>query len=399
MLTKLIQDKIDQLLAKMPADLKALREKKLRIIFSELFGDDTYFVSKYLDGFLQETPTRGNFAVLEYFQNIELCLSRQNLTKENYVYLMKQYQELKTELRKRLFNNLNYNYFNFPDALVTNPARNIIELVDQVNSYTLVYYLEHIEKAVPMFGQHRADKSPEMIKLFSALQVSQIKAQYNLLAFLEIVKEVTSQESNPERKEYLEDLYHLLLHVLNKTLIQKLYIEVAQLKTDVPAENRGSQQLTTRLKIYYAYDNEAFILRFDLPHLGKDNPHLNIETSSGYRDHINFLTSTAAEITDGLYNAMEKLLQASTLPFIDYQKHQRSEKDIDYFDLIKLKTTLAQAMSQILAIGPLTEEQRELIVKQIAAADREFIGEELDECADLFLIEVGVAVLRNSSFL
>ncbi|MBQ2886454.1 MAG: hypothetical protein IJE43_22270 [Alphaproteobacteria bacterium] len=121
-----------------------------------------------------------------------------------------------------------------------------------------------------------------------------------------------------EYDEYINNYAEIFIDMFQEIMfcgeIHKIYVQQKKFDKNVPADERGSKNATTRISIIFsAGNNDIFILRIDLPHKGEKKLHLNMHECvngeilpTGYplehsRDNIKMLRLLVGENFDTLF--------------------------------------------------------------------------------------------------
>ena len=103
-------------------------------------------------------------------------------------------------------------------------------------------------------------------------------------------------------KEVFFEIAGWLLQNLKRPNIFHISVEPNAVNTTKSIENRGAEDNTTRIKIYYGleYSEECHVLRLDLPHKGEPQIHINIDSVGEQSRHV-YLTEKNVDdhILDG----------------------------------------------------------------------------------------------------
>ncbi len=85
-----------------------------------------------------------------------------------------------------------------------------------------------------------------------------------------------------EYEEYMQDYAKQLIDLIQEIMfcgeIHKIYIQMKEYNIEIPMDERGSDDATTRFSIIFTASNDdIYLLRIDLPHKGEEKFHLNLQ--------------------------------------------------------------------------------------------------------------------------
>ena len=105
-----------------------------------------------------------------------------------------------------------------------------------------------------------------------------------------------------EYEEYMQDYAKQLIDLIQEIMfcgeIHKIYIQMKEYNIEIPMDERGSDDATTRFSIIFTASNDdIYLLRIDLPHKGEEKFHLNLQ------EYINGkLVATGYPLDDDIKN-------------------------------------------------------------------------------------------------
>lgn len=87
-----------------------------------------------------------------------------------------------------------------------------------------------------------------------------------------------SYEYEEYMHEYARQLIDLIQEIMFCGEIHKIYIQMKDYNIEIPMDERGSDDATTRFSIIFsACNDDVYLLRIDLPHKGEEKLHLNMQ--------------------------------------------------------------------------------------------------------------------------
>ncbi len=87
-----------------------------------------------------------------------------------------------------------------------------------------------------------------------------------------------SYEYEEYMQEYARQLIDLIQEIMFCGEIHKIYIQMKEYNIEIPMDERGSDDATTRFSIIFSASNDdIYLLRIDLPHKGEEKLHLNMQ--------------------------------------------------------------------------------------------------------------------------
>lgn len=93
-----------------------------------------------------------------------------------------------------------------------------------------------------------------------------------------------SYEYEEHIREYAKIFIEILQEIMFCSEIHRIYIQMKDYNAEIPSEERGSGDATTRFSIIFSAKNsDIYVLRIDLPHKGEGLLHLNMEECVGER--------------------------------------------------------------------------------------------------------------------
>jgi len=136
------------------------------------------------------------------------------------------------------------------------------------------------------YGVEAKEESPVDVKLLLAGVYSTVKIMQGYCAFVSFCSSLLIATLSDEKyHESLLDMMCFFLREFHNSYIFRIEIPATPLNEKQDVENRGSEDHTTRMKIYL-YDTKRvpYVVRVDMPHKGDGNEkqlHFNVETVGG----------------------------------------------------------------------------------------------------------------------
>lgn len=119
---------------------------------------------------------------------------------------------------------------------------------------------------------------------------------------LELILALICIYKSYEYEEYMQDYAKQLIDLIQEIMfcgeIHKIYIQMKEYNIEIPMDERGSDDATTRFSIIFTASNDdIYLLRIDLPHKGEEKFHLNLH------EYINGkLVATGYPLDDDIKN-------------------------------------------------------------------------------------------------
>jgi hypothetical protein len=206
---------------------------------------------------------------------------------------------------------------------------------------------------------------------------------------------------NDVEKNVFNKIAGWLLENLENPNVFHISVEPNAVNSTKDIENRGADDNTTRLKIYYGleFSDECYVLRLDLPHKGEPKLHINIDSTGEKSKHI-YLTDD--NVDDHIFDGFCELLtnfnyEGSSFYSSPKDVEQKLFHAIKYFSAMinfcpYLKAYLLGVSHQIdgLESNPIVIKSRNVLKELLTKFDTpcEHISDgELFEYADILLEE------------
>lgn len=202
-------------------------------------------------------------------------------------------------------------------------------------------------------------------------------------------------------KEVFFGIASWLLQNLKHPNIFHISVEPNAVNTTIDIENRGAEDNTTRIKIYYGleFSNECHVLRLDLPHKGEAKLHINIDSTDEKSKHI-YLTEENVDdhIFDGLCDSLTNFnYEGSCFYSSPKDIEQKLFHAIKYFNAMinfcpYLQAYLLGVSNLIdgLEENPIVINTRNTLKELLAEFNipcEQMLDDELFECSDMLLEE------------
>lgn len=244
---------------------------------------------KLLVGPFEEMSTQLDFSLIRYIQTQNNIFSEIRRYFNEYE-LDKNFPLLCTRLRDNLIIT-NCSFFQFFHKLFLQMTGEVPERVriyispDGITQYHSDVFMSFVERT-SFYGLKIKEKSPVDVKLLLDGVYSTVKIMQGYCAFVSFCSSLLIATMSDEKYEdSLLDMMCFFLREFHNAYIFRIEIPAAPLDEKLGIENRGSEDHTTRMKIYL-FDRKRvpYVIRVDMPHKGDGNEnklHFNVETIEG----------------------------------------------------------------------------------------------------------------------
>ena len=245
---------------------------------------------KSLFGPFEELGTQLDFSLIMYLQ------VQNNLFSELRQYFDKYHLDIRIgELASKLRNNLiitNCSFAQFLIKLFIQETGDVPEEVktfgnpDGITLYHSEVFMSFVGRVVFYGFELEGEESPIDTKLLLDGVYSTVKIMQGYCAFVSFCSSLLIATLSDEKyQKSLLDMMCFFLQNFHNAYIFRIEIPVTPLNENLEVENRGSEDHTTRMKIYL-FDRKRvpYVVRVDMPHKGDGNEnklHFNVETIDG----------------------------------------------------------------------------------------------------------------------
>ena len=166
--------------------------------------------------------------------------------------------------------------------------------------------------------------------------MQEMACQCRFLSFWACILQIISCTSLPKRVlDSFRSFALCLLKNVDSAFIHYIIVEQSPLNNNNNVLNRGSNDNTTRIKVYFTYeDGEPLMVRFDLPHKGVPYLHINIEDANGKTPSFNHCKLSISPFKENILKPLEESLMTFNYSGINFS---HSTPDIDHSILHKVK--------------------------------------------------------------
>ena len=173
------------------------------------------------------------------------------------------------------------------------------------------------------------------------VRMQEIACQCRYLSFWACLLQIISCTSLPKRVlASFEHFAFCLLKNVDSAFVHYIVVEQSPLNNNTNVLNRGSNDNTTRIKVYFTYeDGEPLVARFDLPHKGVPFLHLNIEDANGKTPSINHCKISITPDKENILKPLEESLMTFNYSGINI-KHSTPDEDHSILHQVKLERAL-----------------------------------------------------------
>lgn len=167
------------------------------------------------------------------------------------------------------------------------------------------------------------------------VRMQEMACQCRFLSFWACLLQIISCTSLPKRVlDSFRSFALCLLKNVDSAFIHYIIVEQSPLNNN-NVLNRGSNDNTTRIKVYFTYeDGEPLMVRFDLPHKGVPYLHINIEDANGKTPSFNHCKLSISPFKENILKPLEESLMTFNYSGINFS---HSTPDIDHSILHKVK--------------------------------------------------------------
>lgn len=244
---------------------------------------------KLLIGPFEEMSTQLDFSLIRYLQVQDVIFSEIRHYFDDYK-LDKNFGTLCARLRDNLIVT-NCSFFQFIHKLFLQMTGDVPATVRQLSSpdgvtlYHSDVFMSFVERTM-FYGLEIKEKSPVDVKCLLDGVYSTVKIMQGYCAFVSFCSSLLIATLSDEKfEDSLLDMMCFFLREFHNAYIFRIEIPAAPLDDKLSIENRGSEDHTTRMKIYL-YDRKRvpYVVRVDMPHKGDGNEnrlHFNVETLGG----------------------------------------------------------------------------------------------------------------------
>jgi len=244
---------------------------------------------KLLVGPFEEMSTQLDFSLIRYIQIQDNIFSEIRCYFNEYK-LDKGFALLCARLRDNLIIT-NCSFFQFIHMLFLQMVGDVPENVrklsspDGVTLYHSDVFMSFVERTM-FYGLEIREKSPIDVKFLLDGVYSTVKIMQGYCAFVSFCSSLLIATLSDEKyQDSLLDMMCFFLREFHNAYIFRIEIPAAPLDEKLSIEDRGSNDHTTRMKIYlYDQKRVPYVVRVDMPHKGDGNEnrlHFNVETIDG----------------------------------------------------------------------------------------------------------------------
>lgn len=145
-----------------------------------------------------------------------------------------------------------------------------------------IYININRQKEVQLYKKYLVKEKNHKCFLSDILLFFELTAQKNKEDILKILMALICMIKSCEYSETIRNCARKLIIILQEIMfcgeIHKVYIQMKEIDKDIPVEQRGSNDATTRFSIIFSASNEdIYLLRIDLPHKGEGSFHINMQ--------------------------------------------------------------------------------------------------------------------------
>lgn len=168
------------------------------------------------------------------------------------------------------------------------------------------------------------------------VRMQEIACQCRFLSFWACLLQIISCTSLPKKVlDSFRCFAFCLLKNVDSAFIHYIIVEQSPLNNNNNVLDRGSNDNTTRIKVYFTYeDGEPLMARFDLPHKGVPYLHISIEDANGKTPSINHCKLSISQFKENILKPLEESLMTFNYSGINFS---HSTPDVDHSILHKVK--------------------------------------------------------------
>lgn len=254
------------------------------------------------------------------------------------------------------------------------------------------------------FGCLIASEIPEVNKkqfeIVYKVRMQELACQCRYLSFWACLLQIISCTSLPKAVHYsFCSLAHCLLKNIDSAYVHHIIVEQTPLNDKVVVSKRGSNDNTTRIKVYFTFENGMpLVARLDLPHKGIPYLHINIESEQGELSGLNHCLLSIKPYENNILKPLEEALMTFNHSAIIFDK-AISDNDRMMLHKVKVERALFGVTSIVwgkLLLDQICREENkgynwdEIQKKHLSQEAQNYI----EECRDVLKKEVALQGLN-----